>query len=121
MERNTLRASIIQYRVELQCRLIFAVGQCDAGAKTEFHCLLPVEITNWRGLSQIFGVMQEGILPLAANPAADRDWSGRQPARPARCGIAARRNPSAPRLPMRPGISGGSHRGSRPAPDRKST
>src|SRR3989338_11238586 len=103
MERNTLRASIIQYRVELQCRLILAAGQCDAGAKTEFHCLLPVEITNWRGLSQIFGVLQKRIfLPPAANPAADRDWSGRQPARPARCGIAARRNPSTPRLPMHP-------------------
>jgi hypothetical protein len=40
-------------RTPFQCRLILAAGKCDAGAKMEFHDLLP-EGKNWRGLSQIW-------------------------------------------------------------------
>jgi hypothetical protein len=46
---------------QVQCRLILAAGQCDAEAKTEFHGLLPVGMKNWRGLSQISGVLQVEI------------------------------------------------------------
>jgi hypothetical protein len=41
MHRRQLQACKIKAQADLQCRLKFAEGQCDAGTKTELHDLLP--------------------------------------------------------------------------------